>query len=205
MKDTLQYQLPEVATRAAAAEAERVAREQRQRQQLHARLEALLGGGEWREGASTARQLLREMEECFAILDEQAAAEAAAAEQRQHQQDQAEEAEGLQWEDVAEDAAAAGLAAGEGLAAYAATDEAAEQEAAAVAAAAAAAEAGTGAEMEVVLETLAGLYRQLTNRTLPQVQVSRGGGLCERAVEGGEGAMPEGLDGRCVEQPAVRW
>ncbi|KAI3433941.1 hypothetical protein D9Q98_003743 [Chlorella vulgaris] len=178
---------------AAAAEAAAAAeREDAQRRELQGRLAALLGGGgagaafngsnEWDEGLSASRELLVEMQECFSILDEhrrqqqqqqqQAARQAAAAER-------AAAADGLQWEDVAvggDDAAvpAAGAADAvstaveqqEGLAAYGAASSSA---------------AGPGgepangggepeADLEAVQETLTGLYRQLTNRALPQVQ-----------------------------------
>ncbi|PRW58637.1 UV-stimulated scaffold A-like protein [Chlorella sorokiniana] len=156
LRETLQYRFPELAPRAAAAAAERAAREERQRAALRQRLGALLGSsGEWREGAAAARQLLREMDECFAILQEQ----------------QQAGADGLQWEDVgAEEHPAAGEPADEGLAAYAAGDGAPIHGEAAADGATTAAAAGGSAETEAVTETLAGLYRQLTNRTLPQLQ-----------------------------------
>lgn len=186
LRDTLQLRFPGIASRAAAAAAERAEREARAAAVLRERLGALLGGGEWREGAAAARQLLREMGECFAILEERQATEAAAAEQRRSQAAAAAAAaareageDGLDWEEVGAAAAqgpagtAPAAVAAEGLAAYAADDN---EEAAAGGAAAEGAGEGSeiGAELEVVLETLAGLHRQLTARTLPQVQV---GGL----------------------------
>lgn len=173
LRDTLQYRFPELAPRAAAAAAERAAREDRQRAALRQRLGALLGSsGEWREGAAAARQLLREMDECFAILEEQQAAQLAQQPQQEQQQDGAD---GLQWEEVAAEAApAAPEPAGEGLAAYASVDGPAADGDTAVEAAAAEAAADAAAETEAVTETLAGLYRQLTNRTLPQLQVGWG-------------------------------
>ncbi|KAL4437191.1 hypothetical protein ABPG75_004330 [Micractinium tetrahymenae] len=180
LRDTLQYRFPEVGARTAAAAAEAREREERQRAQLRARLAALLGG-EWREGAALMRQLLRELEECFALIEEEQQ------EQRpqQHGQPMADDGaaaagagEDLDWEDVAaaEPGAAAGQQAGEqqeheGLAAYAGL---ADGSPAAAADGTAAGQGGKGGEAAaahaVVLETLAGLYRQLANRALPQVQ-----------------------------------
>lgn len=188
LRDTLQYRFPELAPRAAAAAAERAAREERQRAALRQRLGTLLGSsGEWREGAAAARQLLREMDECFAILEEQRAAQQAAQQVAQQQQQQQD---GLQWEDVAADEEpAAAEPAGEGLAAYDAGDGAAV-DGEAVADGAAAAGGAAAAETEAVTETLAGLYRQLTNRTLPQLQVGLGGGWGFWAYGSAEGRGP---------------
>ena len=143
------------------------------------------GPGEWQEGSSAARQLLAEMQECFAILDEQQQDQQQRPHPEQAQQEAAAaaaEADGMQWEDVA---AAEPTPAGErdpglaeGLAAYGA-GHAPDAEAAGTSAAQPDGGSGGGggggggggdADMDVVLETLAGLYRQLTNRTLPQVQ-----------------------------------
>ncbi|EFN59274.1 hypothetical protein CHLNCDRAFT_49788 [Chlorella variabilis] len=190
LRDTLQCRFPGTASsRAAAAEAQRAARERQQQLALRQRLAAMLGGsdagpGEWQEGSSAARQLLAEMQECFAILDEQQQDQQQRPHPEQAQQEAAAaaaEADGMQWEDVAaaEPAPAGerdpGLA--EGLAAYGA-GHAPDAEAAGTSAAQPDGGSGGGgggggggdADMDVVLETLAGLYRQLTNRTLPQVQ-----------------------------------
>lgn len=185
LKDTLQLQFPEIASRAAAEEAERAAHAERQRQQLRRQLGRLLGGGEWREGAAGARQLLLEVDECFAILDEQQAAAAAdaAAPQGAEQQQQGQQGQqqqevpgdaGMEWEDVPAAGGDAGPALdgapGEGLAAYGAAGDAAEA-AAAAEGRRAGTQGGAEAELAVVRETLAGLYRQLANRVLPQLQV----------------------------------
>ena len=168
LRDTLHLQLPDIAPRAAAAAAERAAREERTRAGLRVRLAALLDTGEWQETAASARQLLREMDECFSLLAEQ---QAAAGRQGGGEDGAAAtvpvpaaEDDGLEWEDVP---AAAEVAAaepgGEGLAAYA-QPEAQDDEP----------EGGQGdSDLDAVLETLAGLHRQLANRTLPQVQVGR--------------------------------
>ena len=176
LKETLQYSFPEAAARAAAAEAEARAREERQRAALRARLAALLAG-EWREGLGTARELLREIGECFALLEEQQAAAAGGAGGQQRGAATASAdaaADGLEWEDVGAAEAAAGGPPQEGLSAYALADGAA------LATAVGAGDGGGGGAAgeqrdPVVLETLAGLYRQLTSRTLPQVQVGKGG------------------------------
>jgi hypothetical protein len=204
LRDTLQYRFPEIATRAAAAEAEQHAREEREQAALRVRLAALLApSGEWRDGMDAAAELLIEMGECFAILEEQpgqqqqpAAGEAPELGQRRREEGAmpvaAAAVEGLEWEDVATEAAAPAAAGAEaagadaaleqeGLAAYAASDAAD-----AAAGTAEAAGGSTAAELEVVLETLAGLYRQLTNRTLPQVLV----GGCGQLPNGPECFLP---------------
>lgn len=204
LRDTLQCRFPEIATRAAAAEAEQHAREEREQAALRVRLAALLApSGKWRDGMDAAAELLTEMGECFAILEEQpgqqqqpAAGEAQELGQRRREEGAMPEAaaavEGLEWEDVATEAAAPAAAGSEaagadaaleqeGLAAYAASDAAD-----AAAGAAEAAGGSTAAELEVVLETLAGLYRQLTNRTLPQVLV----GGCGQLPNGPECFLP---------------
>ncbi|KAL4423512.1 hypothetical protein ABPG77_003645 [Micractinium sp. CCAP 211/92] len=187
LRDTLQYRFPEVGARTAAAATEAWEREERQRAQLRARLAALLGG-EWRHGAAAARQLLRELQECFALLEEE---RQLGREDRLPQNGQpavgggagdAAAVEDLEWEDVAgADRSAASQQDAqqqevgrphEGLAAYAGL---ADSGAAANGNGAAAGEGGgdggeVAAAHAVVLETLAGLYRQLTSRALPQVQ-----------------------------------
>lgn len=171
---------------AEAANAERAARERQQRAADRARLAELLGGGgeqgggEWEEGAAAARQLLTELQECFAILDEQQQAQQAQQESVAAAE-QAAAAAGLEWEDIAGDGgdgereqqASGGPGSvqpdGEGLAAYGTTSAANGGGAAEERRSSSVAGGGGGEAEEIVMETLAGLYRQLANRVLPQL------------------------------------
>ena len=184
LRDTLQYEFPADAGAPRAGEQPIGERQQRVQAGMRQRLALLCAEGsegEWAEGTLAARQLLAEMHECFAIMEEAAA--------QRPQRTPGEQARGAERAMPAAAAAAEGGAAAE-AALEDAGDEGLEWEDVVVADAVAV-NAGTGAmgehgnggsggggeapeagpELEAVQEMLSELYRQLTSRTLPQVQV----------------------------------